>query len=162
MGEEEGTLAFKAGRLPIANGRYETPPAGREVVGQESVWTHIHARVCAVLLFGQVRNHTCTRPGAFWCSDDIQVRSRVSCLTRVFHMFESADGKLVDTSTANDVSTTVSLHVSKGLKKIFALPVIHVSYSWSQEMMQAMVVFSKWPSDKVRPCHVWVTLRSRL
>ena len=78
---------------------------------------------------------------------DLSVPSLVG-LTRILHMFTGIPGEPLDSNAANDTSAFVSLYVHDELETAFTLPVMSVAFSWSCEMLEAVVTFCKYQMDQ--------------
>lgn len=63
-------------------------------------------------------------------------------------MFEDTPGESLDSNAANDVSALVSMYINGELEKAFTLPIMNVVFSWSREMLAAVVAFCKFQVDK--------------
>ena len=62
-------------------------------------------------------------------------------------MFEDMRGESLDSNAANDLSALVPMHVNDQLERAFTLPVMSVAFSWSREMLSAVVTFCRYQMD---------------
>ena len=62
-------------------------------------------------------------------------------------MFEDMPGESLDSNAANDVSALVSMYANDELERAFTLPVMSVAFSWSREMLGAVVTFCRYQMD---------------
>ena len=62
-------------------------------------------------------------------------------------MFEDMLGESLDSKAANDVSALVPMYANDELERAFTLPVMSVAFSWSREMLGALVTFCWYQMD---------------
>ena len=56
-------------------------------------------------------------------------------------------GESLDSNAANDISALVSVYVNEELERAFTLPLMSVAFSWSREMLGAVVTFCRYQMD---------------
>ena len=70
-------------------------------------------------------------------------------LKRFFHMLEDADGNDVDRHGVDTPYLLVVLHRDNLLEQLLSLPIISPTFSWTRNMIYALLQYGKWQESEV-------------